>query len=139
MSGFILKTSNRQIRFRLYMEEAPETCRAFYNLLPFTETFYHARVSGQEIWIDKAPTLDIIQENASVFVEVGEVVYGPQYPLRAKTSNCMGIYYGEGKGLDSSNIFAKVVDDDLDLLKKLGDNIWMNGMQEITFDKEEDD
>lgn len=137
MSGFIIRTTNSIIRFKLYEEDAPETCKAFYGLLPFTETFFHARVSGQEIWIDKAPTLDIIQENASVFVEPGEVVYGPQFPLRAKTSGCMGIYYGEGRGLDASNIFAKVVEEDLGLLRKLGEDIWMNGMQKITFDKEE--
>lgn len=136
MSGFVLKTTNITIRFKLYEAEAPETCKAFCGLLPFSETFYHARVSGQEIWIDKAPTLDIIQENASVFVEPGEVVYGPLMPSRAKTSGCMGIYYGEGKGLDACNIFAKVVDEDLGLLRKLGEDIWMNGMQKITFDKE---
>lgn len=136
MSGFIIKLSdNQNIRFRYYEEEAPVTTKAFDALLPFTKTFYHARVSGQEIWTDNAPQLDIIQENASVFTVPGEIVYGPIKPLRTKTSNCMGIYYGEGKGLDCCNIFAKVFDEDLDLLKTLGDNIWKNGIQEIIFQK----
>ena len=136
MSGFIIKLSdNQNIRFRYYEEEAPVTTKAFDALLPFTKTFYHARVSGQEIWTDNAPQLDIIQENASVFTVPGEVVYGPIKPLRTKTSNCMGIYYGEGKGLDCCNIFAKVFDEDSDLLKTLGDNIWKNGIQEIIFQK----
>jgi len=134
MQGFKLITSdNNFIRFRFYSEEAPVTCNAFINLLPFNRTFMHARVSGQEIWIDNAPELDIIQENASVFTHPGEVVYGPLKPERAKTSNCMGIYYGEGKGLDACNIFAKVFDEDMDLLKSLGNNIWMNGTQNLTF------
>ena len=94
-----------------------------------------ARVSGQEFWINDAPQLDIIQENASVFTEPGEVVYGPLNPARTKTSNCMGIYYGEGKGLDCCNIFARVFDQDLELLKSLGDKIWRNGVQEITFER----
>ena len=136
MSGFKINLSdNKIIRFRYYNEEAPVTIKAFDALLPFTKTFYHARVSGQEIWTDNAPQLDIIQENASVFTVPGEVVYGPIKPLRTKTSNCMGIYYGEGKGLDCCNIFAKVFDEDLDLLKTLGDNIWKNGIQEIIFVK----
>ena len=136
MSGFLIKLSDfKIIRFRYYEEDAPVTVKAFDNLLPFSKTFYHARVSGQEIWTDNAPQLDIIQENASVFTVPGEVVYGPIKPLRTKTSNCMGIYYGEGKGLDCCNIFAKVFDEDLDLLKTLGDNIWKNGIQEIIFDK----
>jgi len=95
----------------------------------------HARVSGQEIWIDNAPELDIIQENASVFTAPGEVVYGPLKPARTKTSNCMGIYYGEGRGLDCCNIFAKVFDEDMPLLKELGENIWKQGTQELIFEK----
>jgi len=136
MQGFILKTSDGQmIRFKFYSEEAPVTCAAFAQLLPFTRIFFHARVSGQEIWIDNAPPLDIIQENASVFTEPGEVVYGPLKPKRTKTSNCMGIYYGEGRGLDCCNIFAKVFDEDLALLKAVGDIIWKNGVQELAFEK----
>lgn len=136
MRGFIAKTSDHKtIRFKFYCQEAPVTCVAFKNLLPFTRTFFHARVSGQEIWIDNAPPLDIIQENASVFTEPGEVVFGPLNPKRAKTSNCMGIYYGEGKGLDCCNIFAKVYDEDLPLLKELGDKIWRSEAQELTFER----
>jgi len=133
MTGFIITTSNNQtIRFRYYSQDAPVTVEAFSKLLPFTRTFMHARVSGQEIWIDDTPPLDIIQENASVFTEPGEVVFGPLKPARTKTSNCMGIYYGEGKGLDCCNIFAKVFDEDMHLLKELGNSIWREGTQQIT-------
>lgn len=136
MTGFIIKTPDQQtIRFNYYLQDAPITSKAFDALLPFSREFMHARVSGQEIWIDNASEMDIIQENASVFTEPGEVVYGPLHPHRAKTSNCMGVYYGEGKGLDCCNIFAKVVDEDILLLKALGDDIWRNGVREITFER----
>lgn len=136
MKGFKLITSdNKIIRFNYYSDVALVTSNAFSKLLPFSRTFMHARVSGQEIWIDNAPPLDIIQENASVFTVPGEVVYGPLKPTRTMTSNCMGIYYGEGKGLDACNIFAKVFDEDMDLLKSLGESIWKNGTQEIKFEK----
>jgi hypothetical protein len=136
MTGFIIKTAEGEtIRFECYDEDAPITVAVFLSLLPFTRTFLHARVSGQEIWINDAPELDIIQENASVFTVPGEVVYGPLKPKRTKTSNCMGIYYGEGKGLDCCNIFAKVFDEDMHLLQSLGDQIWKQGTQEITFEK----
>ena len=136
MTAFIIKTkANEVIRFRFYNEAAPVTVNAFTAILPFKRSFMHARVSGQEIWIDNAMELDIIQENASVFSEPGEVVYGPLKPLRAKTSNCMGIYYGEGRGLDCCNIFAKVFDEDMALLKQLGENIWKKGAQELIFEK----
>lgn len=135
MKGFKLITPNQQeIYFAYYLTEAPVTAKAFHTLLPFTRTFYHARVSGAEIWIDNVPSLDIIQENASVFTEAGEVVFGPAKPTRTKTANCFGIYYGEGKGLDAANIFAKVVDADLKKLQELGENIWKNGAQDLVIE-----
>lgn len=133
MKGFQLITvTNKIIRFHYY-DDAPTTSTAFHSILPFTRTFLHARVSGQEIWIDNLPSLDIIQENASIFTEIGEVVLGPSKPKRTKTADCFGIYYGEGKGLDCCNIFAKVVDEDLPKLKALGEQIWKEGKQELTF------
>lgn len=135
MQGFTVTTRGEAviIRFRLYEQEAPVTCAAFTALLPFTRTLLHASVSGQEIWTGQAPPLDIIQENASVFTLPGEVVYGPLHPARTRTSNCMGIYYGEGKGLDSCNIFATVLEEDRQLLEQLGKDIRENGKQELIF------
>lgn len=133
MTGFKIRTStNLEIEFEFYTDNAPLTSKAFMNILPFTRTFNHARVSGQEIWIDNVPQLDIIQENASIYTEPGEVVFGPTKPTRSKTANCFGIYYGEGKGLDACNIFAKVIERDKQKLIELGDNIWKNGAQELT-------
>lgn len=133
MKGFKLTTQKgKEIKFELYLDDAPITSEAFMSILPFTRTFYHARVSGQEIWIDDVPKLDIIQENASVFTEPGEVVFGPTNPSRTKTANCFGIYYGDGKGVDACNIFAKVVDADKIELIALGNEIWKNGSQELT-------
>ncbi len=135
MTAFTARTnSGIIIRFSYYIDEAPITVSAFKALLPFSRTFMHARTSGHEIWIDNAPELDIIQENASVFTGPGEVVYGPLKPTRAKTANCMGIYYGEGKGLDACNIFARVFDADMDKLKQLGDEIWKGAVQELMFE-----
>jgi hypothetical protein len=136
MTGFKLITSdNLEIKLNLYLEDAPETSNAFLKILPFTRTFYHARVSGQEIWIDDVPQIDVIQENASIFTEPGEVVIGPSKPSRTKTSNCFGIYYGEGKGLDACNIFARVKDSDSQKLIELGNKIWKHGSEEITITK----
>jgi hypothetical protein len=135
MPSFLLKTPTKTIRFRYYTDEAPVTVEAFNNQLPVTLTLIHARTSGQEIWTDNAPALDIIQENASVFTEAGEVVLGPLKPARTKTVRCLGIYYGEGKGLDACNIFAKVLDEDILLLKELGAEIWKRGEQSVSLEK----
>jgi len=135
MTGFvIITTEGIRIRFKYYIDAAPITAGAFHASLPFRQVFLHARTSGEEIWTAVAPALDIIQENASVFCEPGEVVIGPLNPARARTVGCMGIYYGEGKGLDSCNIFGKVYDDDASLLQVLGESIWKNGGQELIFE-----
>jgi hypothetical protein len=135
MKGFKLITQDKQaIRFTYYLDVAPITSRKFSELLPFSRRFMHARVSGQEVWTDNAPDLDTLQENASVFTFPGEVVFGPSKPIRNKTNHCMGIYYGEGRGLDAANIFAKVVQEDVELLKKLGEQIWISGQQELLFE-----
>jgi hypothetical protein len=52
-------------------------------------------------------------------------------PVRAKTANCLGIYYGEGKGLDACNIFARVAEADLQKLTELGNEVWKNGGREL--------
>jgi len=128
----IVTPDHTTIRFRLYEIEAPLTSAAFLKILPFTRNFLHARVSGQEIWIDDMPYLDTVQENASVFTNPGEVVLGPSNHPRNKTAGCFGIYYGAGKGLDAANIFGAVLDEDLPLLKALGDRIWKYGSLELT-------
>ena len=135
MADFIISTNDKQIiRFICY-DITPVTTRAFLHALPFSRMFLHARVSGPEIWIDDAPALDIPQENASVFAEAGEIIIAPLKPERNKIKKCMGIFYGEGKLVDCGNIFGKVMDEDLVLLKTLGDKIWKEGIQELTFEK----
>jgi hypothetical protein len=135
MTGFQLVTpAQTVIRFQLYLAEAPATCAAFLALLPFSRRFVHARVSGQEIWTPEAPPLHIPQEQASVFTEPGEIVYGPAVPARVRTANCIGIYYGEGKGLDAANIFARVLPADLPALQELGGQIWQGGALELRFE-----
>jgi hypothetical protein len=139
MKGFKIRTQDDAvIRFQYYSAEAPASCRAFDKSLPFNRILVHARVSGQEIWTDDAPAFDVIQENASVFTEPGEVVLGPIKPVRTKTAKCLGIYYGEGKGLDAANIFACVLKEDLHLLKALGEKTWKQGEQTIFFEQLED-
>ncbi len=135
MEGFIIKVGAESVRFAYYEQEAPVTCHAFDRLLPFRLTLMHARVSGQEIWTDQSPKLDIIQENSSVFTMPGEVVLGPMKPVRSKTRNAMGIYYGEGKGLDGCNIFARAVADDMDTLKMIGEKIWKGGVLAAVFER----
>ena len=137
MTGFTIRTVDGQvIRFSYYANDAPISARAFDECLPFTLSFYHARTSGQEFWRAGAFPFDIIQENASIFTKPGEAVLGPLTPSRNKAGGGgIGIYYGEGCGLDAANIFARVFENDLPLLQSLGEKIWKQGEQELTFEQ----
>ena len=135
MKGFKLTTSDGiTIRFNFYLDTAPITSKAFADVLPFKHKFCHARISGKEFWVANVFEFDIVQENASVFAAPGEITLGPKYPNRTPSiCGSIGIYYGEGKGIDASNIFGKVVDEDEKLLISLGEKIWKQGEQELTF------
>jgi hypothetical protein len=136
MDQFLIKIQdNLIIRFRLYKKEAPVTAAAFSSIIPFTRPFLHARISGEEIWTDDGPHLDIVQENVSVFAEPGEIVVGPLKPARNRVANCIGIFYGKGQLMDGANIFGKVVEEDMPLLEALGELIWREGEQVLAFEK----
>ena len=135
MHQFLIKIQdNLTIRFRLYHDAAPVTAKAFSDTIPFSRPFLHARISGEEIWTDDGPQLDIAQENVSVFAEPGEIVVGPIKPARNRVANCIGIFYGKGQLMDGANIFGRVIDEDMPLLEALGELIWREGEQVLTFE-----
>lgn len=132
---FLIRTTRGlSLRFFAYTKEAPATVKAFLDCLPFQVILFHAKSSGEEIWTPEAPSLDIPQENASVFTHAGEIVLGPLKPSRVQTAGCMGIYYGRGQGVDACNIFGKILEEDLPRLRSLGEEIWKSGGQLLTFE-----
>ena len=125
---------DRQIRFSLYLDAAPVTCEAFCKALPFQLKLLHAKVSGQELWSPNGPSLDIIQENATVFLDAGEIAIGPLKPARNKLPRSIGIFYGDGKLVDCANVFAKVYEEDMVALKNIGEQVWLESAPVVTFE-----
>lgn len=123
-----------QLRFKCYLEEAPITSQAFLAALPFETEFYHAKVSGEEIWTQNGLELHIQQENATVFMNKGEIAIGPVHK-RNKVSKCIGIMYGEGKLIDCGNIFGRVYEEDFKFLKELGKKFWLEGKKHLRFEQ----
>lgn len=124
MKYIVLKSeSAKPIRFKLFKKEAPKTCRAFSKSLPLKRKMIHAKVDDkEEIWTPNGPRLKIKQENASIRLKPGEMGYAP-FVERSEISNCIAIVYGKAILWDCVNVFAKVVDEDLENLKKLGRKI----------------
>lgn len=134
MQHIILKTSDgNSIRFRFYQKEAPITSKTFIETLPLEVTGRQARTAGEEIWIPEGPGLNIIQENATVHLKPGELGIAP-LSSRNEVERSIAIVYGEAMLHDCVNVFAKVFDEDVEILKRLGERIWLKGEQVLTFE-----
>ena len=134
----ITNTSGESIVLDLYDELAPETISALWEILPFEREIFHARLSGQEIWCDDMPVLDVPQENASIHAQPGEFVVGPKNPIRNQITGCLGLFYGKGALIDCGNVIGKVRKEDMSVLKSWGQDIWQNGSQKLSFSRYEE-
>lgn len=130
----LYSTRNETIVFDLYDDMAPNSVSEFVASLPFEVELIHASVSGQEIWTDSTPAWHIPQENASVFTHPGELVIGPTAHPRSRTAGCLGVYYGEGKGLDAANIIGMVAENNRPALLEIGKRVWKNGSEKFRFE-----
>lgn len=138
MKLLVTNQKGEVIIINLYAELAPNTVQALGAVLPFEREIFHARLSGQEIWCDDMPQLDVPQENASVHAQPGEFVVGPKNPIRNQITGCLGLFYGKGTLIDCGNIIGKVEKDDLSILKSWGQDIWQNGSQILSFSRLEE-
>ncbi len=116
------------IRFRLYVQEAPATSKAFVNALPIEVKAVQARLSGHEIWIPDGPELSIPQENATINVKLGEIGYAVPV-ARNRGARSIAIIYGEARLSECVNVFGMVLDEDIPILKSLGEKVWLEGAQ----------
>jgi hypothetical protein len=131
MAIMVLETAKaQQIRFDLLNTEAPVTVDAWIRLLPLKLKLLHARTSGEELWTPDGPGLNIALENASVHIEPGEMGIAPVHP-RNKISKCVVLAYGPARLHDCANLFARVIKEDEEHLRALGNVIWMEGAQTV--------
>lgn len=124
----LVTSRNEEIKFHFYDSQAPETCMAIKKILPLEIKLFHAKTSGEELWTPEGPELQILQENATVHIEPGEIGIAPVH-LRNKISKCLVITYGQAKLFDCANIFGQVIKEDEKILRDLGNKIWLEGAQ----------
>jgi len=135
MTGFLIKTSyNDTLRFQLYLDGAPLTCEAFLNSLPFSGGFIHPGLLRKEIWTSWGPQVNILPENAFALMEPGEIAIGFLTPHDRTNSKRIRICYEEAKPINRCNVFGKVFEEDLHLLKVLGQTIWRYGQLNLSFE-----
>jgi hypothetical protein len=72
---FVFELDGTVARARLLEEEAPITCSTLWAHLPYSGAGGHAMLSGTSIALYIAPTIVIPEENATVHIQTGDVMY----------------------------------------------------------------
>lgn len=136
MTEIIIKMRNdKTVRAFLYEKEAPITSKAFLKKLPIRLRFFHTKNTGTEILCEEGPLLNTPQENISVYRIQGELGIGvPTARSHTGFKGCMSIIYGTmPKPRKCMNIFARIIDEDLETLEQIGLLIWKEGAQKLDF------
>jgi hypothetical protein len=104
----------------LLTNEAPKTCEMFLKALPLEARVRQARFAGEEFFFQ---TEMIGNPENQVPPEWGEIAFNPDIHWKA-----VCVYYGSNFRVKTPfNLFARIVSDNLDELKKVGERIWIEG------------
>ncbi len=96
-------------------EQAPETCQAFWNLLPLRKQLGHAKFSGHVIYLFPGIDLERIENSRSIGVIPGEILFNPHVTNRPPHPKEVMIVYGtalirDAFGYAPSNLFARITE-----------------------------
>ncbi|SMQ81464.1 Protein of unknown function [Bacillus sp. OV166] len=129
----------------LLEDKAPQTCQIVWEALPISQTVRHSRWSGREVNFEISSTSMPKRENQTISTSVGEIVYWRDWALESEPDvlEVLAIYYGaehtrSHKGDEPVNVFAQVDFTYLDLLQKVGERIWLDGTERVTFTRLKD-
>jgi hypothetical protein len=133
-------------RVELLWDDAPRTCAAIWSALPIVKPAFHARRSGQELFLLADPFENPGVENERMAVEAGDVLFAHMPPSWSDdhedyTRGEQGLFdiaviYGADaliRGPEApvaGNRFGRVVDD-LPLLAEICTRMWLEGCQDI--------
>jgi hypothetical protein len=99
----------------LLEEQAPETCQAFWDLLPIQQRLGHAKFSGHVIYIFPGINLERMENSRCVGVLPGEILFNPHVTNRPPHPKEVMIVYGpalirDAFGYAPSNLFARITE-----------------------------
>ena len=122
----------------LLWDEAPETCKAFLEALPYTDfEFGHAKWSGCIVSFFTDMTLRKAENSRGHGVWPGDMLYNPHLHDSAYHPNEVSIVYGPAgmrtfSGYAIANLFARIRPEYLEELSKLGNDINLHGIRTIS-------
>lgn len=152
MPNLIIHFHENDIRIKaeLLTEKAPKTTKELVRALsaPYETSGKHAMYTGKEISVQLAENLfedvdldEKVKENLTCFPQPGDILftYLPKYAWAGIPSQIfdVGIFYGSNArtffpmGWLPGNLFARVVNEDLDKLAQMGDLTLTGGQQKI--------
>lgn len=138
----MLRITTGPFTFTARMEEAdaPQTCAAFRQILPFRSKIIHARWSGESAWIPLGDfQLGVSFENATSYPSPGQVLF---YPGGYSETEILfpygGTRFASKLGQLAGNHFLTIVEGN-EQLRALGEMVLWQGAQDIVFERMEGD
>ncbi len=128
----------------LLERDAPETCAALWEALPFDGTLYHAIWSGPETYLPIDPQIRIAPENQTTQSQIGDIgfyrVDGGRIAGWPDDFSEIAFFYGRGArpnmptGPVAMNLFARIVDN-LDGFAEACDRIRLEGVKPFRMER----
>ncbi|HYI98183.1 MAG TPA: DUF3830 family protein [Thermoleophilaceae bacterium] len=131
----------------LLWDDAPRTCAAIWSALPIVKPAFHARRSGQELFLLADPFDNPGPENQRLEVAAGDVLFAHMPPSWTDdhedyTRGELGLFdialiYGPDaliRGPEApvaGNLFGRVVED-LPALAEICTRMWLQGCENVT-------
>lgn len=124
-------------------DQAPKTCEAFWNTLPFEEDLVQVKWSGHVSYVLTEMELDEAECSRCYGVCPGDLLYNPHVHDAAEHPHELSIVYGPAvmssvAGFAIMNLFGRVCSGNLDELYHLGIEISRKGVKKVKFSRIEE-
>ena len=124
---------------KLQEDVAPKTCEAFLDSLPFSSTVLNGSFCGHAFYIERVFDLDLVENPIAIGVQPGEIFLDTNVNKAVFEGNIVsssvGIAYSSKvllwnwTGWTPSNLFAKIVENDIAELYRVGRRIFWGGRE----------
>lgn len=123
-------------------KDAPETASLVWDSLPYESEVTQSRWSGREVNFKASLHISPSEENQTIYTSIGEVCYWRNWRLAeiGKSEHVIAVYYGaemarSHMGEEPVNVFGQVEYNQLEVMRKIGERIWLKGSEKIRVEK----